>query len=113
MPPTTGTFGFVTLEAMASGVPVVAADSDALRGVVRDRENGRLYDPTRHKAALAPIRELLASRGLRMELARMGRKAAENASWEAETLRLVRAYQLAVERAGASLPSRLPRLGQR
>jgi hypothetical protein len=78
--------------------------------VVRDGENGRLYDPTRHKAALAPIRELLASRGLRMELARMGRKTAENASWEAETLRLVRAYRLAIERAGASPLTRLSRL---
>ena len=112
MPSTTETLGFVTLEAMASGVPVVAADAGGLRGVVRDGENGRLYDPNRHKAALAPIRELLASRGLRMELARMGRKTAENASWEAETLRLVRAYQLAVERAGVSLPSRLSRLGK-
>jgi hypothetical protein len=40
----------------------------------------------------------------------MGRKTAENASWEAETLRLVRAYQLAIERAGVSLPARLSRL---
>jgi hypothetical protein len=40
----------------------------------------------------------------------MGRKTAENASWEAETLRLVRGYQLAIERSGASLLARRSRL---
>jgi hypothetical protein len=62
---------------------------------VRDGENGLLYDPRQRKGALAPIQRLLASRGLARELARMGRKAAESASWEAETLRLVAAYEQA------------------
>jgi len=56
------------------------------------------------------VRELLASRGLRLELARMGRKAAENASWEAETLRLLAAYEVATERAQRSLLGRFWRL---
>jgi glycosyltransferase involved in cell wall biosynthesis len=99
MPSTTETLGFVALEAMASGVPVVAADAGGLRDVVRDGENGLLYDPRQRKGALAPIQRLLASRGLALELARMGRKTAENASWEAETLRLVAAYEQARARA--------------
>ena len=107
MPSTTETLGFVALEAMASGVPVVAADAGGLRDVVQHGENGFLYDPSQRKAALAPIRELLASRGLRMQLARMGRKAAENASWEAETLRLVAAYERAIERARRTVRGKL------
>jgi len=103
MPSTTETLGFVALEAMASGLPVVAADAGGLRDVVRHGENGLLYDPKQRKGALAPIQRLLASRGLRLELARMGRKTAENASWEAETRRLVAAYELAIERARRSL----------
>ena len=95
MPSRTETLGFVALEAMASGVPVVAADAGGLRDLVRHGENGLLYDPRERKGALAPIQQLLASRGLRLELARMGRKTAENASWEAETRRLVAAYEQA------------------
>jgi glycosyltransferase involved in cell wall biosynthesis len=107
MPSTTETLGFVALEAMASGVPVVAADAGGLRDIVSHGENGFLYDPKARKGAVAPIRELLASRGLRLELARMGRKTAENASWEAETLRLVSAYDLAIERAQRTLLGKL------
>jgi glycosyltransferase involved in cell wall biosynthesis len=110
MPSSTEALGVVALEAMASGVPVVAADAGGLRDVVQHGENGLLYDPSRRKAALAPVRELLASRGLRLELARMGRKAAENASWEAETLRLLAAYEVAIERAQRSLLGRFWRL---
>jgi glycosyltransferase involved in cell wall biosynthesis len=110
MPSTTETLGFVALEAMASGVPVVAANAGGLRDVVTHGENGLLYDPARPRAALEPIRELLGSRGLRMQLARMGRKAAENASWEAETLRLVAAYERAIARARRGLRGRLWRL---
>jgi glycosyltransferase involved in cell wall biosynthesis len=107
MPSSTETLGFVALEAMASGVPVVAADAGGLRDVVQHGENGLLYDPRPRKSAVAPIRELLGSRGLRLELARMGRKTAENASWEAETLRLLAAYELAIERAQRSLLGKL------
>jgi glycosyltransferase involved in cell wall biosynthesis len=104
MPSRTETLGFVALEAMASGVPVVAADAGGLRDVVQHGENGLLYDPCERKGALAPIHRLFASRGLGLELARMGRKTAENASWEAETRRLVSAYERA--RARVRRPSR-------
>jgi phosphatidylinositol alpha 1,6-mannosyltransferase len=41
-PSVTETFGNVTLEAMACGVPVVAADATGSRSIVRDGETGRL-----------------------------------------------------------------------
>ncbi|MEN8162007.1 MAG: glycosyltransferase family 1 protein [Myxococcota bacterium] len=99
MPSTTETLGFVALEAMASGVPVVAADAGGLRDLVHPGENGLLFDPAERKGALGPIEQLLASRGLRLQLARMGRKTAENASWEGDTLRLLASYEKARQRA--------------
>ena len=44
-PSLTETFGNVTLEAMASGVPTVAFDYGAARQHLRDREHGRLVAP--------------------------------------------------------------------
>ena len=41
-PSLTETFGNVTLEAMASGVPTIAFDYGAARAHLRDREHGRL-----------------------------------------------------------------------
>jgi glycosyltransferase involved in cell wall biosynthesis len=99
MPSPTETLGLVALEAMASGVPVVAADAGGIRDLIRHGENGLLYDPAERKAAVAPIEQLLSSRGLRLQLARMGRKAAENASWEGETFRLLASYEKARELA--------------
>jgi glycosyltransferase involved in cell wall biosynthesis len=99
MPSPTETLGFVALEAMASGVPVVAADVGGIHDLIRHGENGLLYDPAERKAAVAPIEQLLSSRGLRLQLARMGRKAAENASWEGETFRLLASYEKARELA--------------
>lgn len=43
-PSTTETLGLVILEAMASGLPVVAAESGPTKEQVTDRRNGLLYD---------------------------------------------------------------------
>ena len=45
MPSTTETLGFVVLEAMSSGLPVVAARAGGIPDLVEDGENGILYDP--------------------------------------------------------------------
>jgi phosphatidylinositol alpha 1,6-mannosyltransferase len=46
-PSVTETFGNVTLEAMASGIPVVAARATGSTSLVRDGETGRLVEPGR------------------------------------------------------------------
>ena len=102
MPSTTETLGFVVLEAMGVGAPVVAARAGGVPDLVRHGENGLLYDPASPCNAIEPIQTLLESRGLRMQLARMGRKTAENASWENETRRLVASYQEAIAAAWRS-----------
>jgi glycosyltransferase involved in cell wall biosynthesis len=96
-PSVTETLGFTVLEAMASGLPVVAADAGGSRELVEHEATGLLYDPRESKGALEPVRRLLGSRTLAADLARQARSRAEEASWGAETRRLVRGYERAIE----------------
>jgi len=58
-------FGFVFLEAMASGVPVIASSTDGSRDAVRDGELGEMVDPDKPEELLAAIRRgLNAPRGV-------------------------------------------------
>jgi glycosyltransferase involved in cell wall biosynthesis len=99
MPSTTETLGFVALEAMASGLPVVAADAGGTRDLVKHEETGFLYDPAESKGALEPIRRLLGSRALAESVARAARAEAERCSWRRETQALVASYEYAIQRA--------------
>ena len=53
-------FGFVFLEALASGVPVIASGHDGGREAVLDGQLGLLVDPANPSAIRAAIEELLA-----------------------------------------------------
>lgn len=58
-------FGFVFLEAMASGVPVIASSTDGSRDAVRDGELGEMVDPDKPEELLGAIRRgLNAPRGV-------------------------------------------------
>ena len=52
-------FGFVYLEAMACGVPVVASKLDGSREAVRNGELGVIVDPSRRNELIAGIQEAL------------------------------------------------------
>jgi UDP-glucose:(heptosyl)LPS alpha-1,3-glucosyltransferase len=65
-------FGFVSLEAMASGLPVVTTPYVGAAELIVDGESGLIVDPARDDAILAAIRRL-ADDGLR---ARIGAAAA-------------------------------------
>lgn len=96
MPSRTETLGFVVLEAMASGLPVVAAHAGGIPDLVRHEEDGLLFDPDRPGELVEQVAGLLAHEGRRRFLARAARKAAEQATWGAETRRLVDAYRRAI-----------------
>jgi glycosyltransferase involved in cell wall biosynthesis len=96
MPSKTETLGFVVLEAMASGLPVIAAHAGGLPELVAHGENGSLHHPDRPREAAREIRCLLRHDEQRRFCARLARKTAEDASWPAETRRLLDAYRRAV-----------------
>ena len=72
-------FGFPPLEAMRSGIPVLAGDTPALREVLDD---GALFCDPREPAAIADgIARALADHALRTRLRRSGRARAASLRW--------------------------------
>lgn len=95
-------FGIVPLEAMACGVPVVAAAVGGLTDTVVDRATG-LHVPPRDPAAIArAVAELLADPELRHELGRAGQQRARmRYSWDRVAAETEKAYQQALAATAA------------
>lgn len=72
MPSRAEGFGFVFLEAMAHGLPVIGGNMDATPEVIVDGETGLLIDPTSVAAVVAAVSRLLQDDDLRL---RMGEAA--------------------------------------
>ena len=68
-------FGIVLLEAMAAGLPIVAAGAAAVPELIRDGENGRLFPAGDAAALAAALDGLLVDEGLRTRLVAGGRAA--------------------------------------
>ncbi len=75
-------FGLVLLEAMASGVPVVASRVGGIEEVVEDGVNGLLVEKENPKALAQGILRLLEDGGLRERLVRNGLATARGFPWE-------------------------------
>jgi phosphatidylinositol alpha 1,6-mannosyltransferase len=76
------TFGNVILEAMASGLPVVAPRAGGILDTVVDRETGLLFAPQDNAEMVYAVQRLVNSRYLCRELGRASRERAETFSWE-------------------------------
>ena len=90
-PSTTETLGIAMIEALASGLPVVAARTGATGEVVDDGETGLLYDPGSDAALIAAVRRIVSDDGLRARMGRNARAAAERRDWGSST-RTLRGY---------------------
>jgi glycosyltransferase involved in cell wall biosynthesis len=90
-PSTTDTLGLAMLEALASGLPIVAARSGASHEVVNEGENGLLYEADSADSLVAAIRRLFSDDVLCETLGRGARAATEERGWESAT-RALRGY---------------------
>ena len=81
LPSTTETFGNVTLEAMASGLPVIAAESAVTRELLTPGA-GSFHPPGDAKALASHIARWGRDPALRRAAGRKGRLAAMDRSWE-------------------------------
>jgi glycosyltransferase involved in cell wall biosynthesis len=89
----TETLGLVVLEAMASGLPVVAAPAGGVRDHLRDGQNGMAY-PAGSAYAMGSVMARLAwEGGLARRLSAGARRTAQELSWEREMERLDRSYR--------------------
>lgn len=103
-PSDTETLGLVVLEAMASGLAVVAADAGGVPDLVRSGEDGLLLPPVDTKRWVEAIGDLVEDRGRRVELGGRAREAVDTTwTWEAATADLRSHYlDLVTERAVAA-----------
>lgn len=77
MPSAREGFGFVFLEAMAHGLPVIGGNQDATPEVVVNGETGLLVEPVSVEQITQAAGQLLADADLRRRIGRAGRKRVE------------------------------------
>ncbi|WP_339255173.1 glycosyltransferase family 1 protein [Paenibacillus sp. FSL P2-0136] len=97
-PSCTETFGNVVLEAMASGLPVIAADAGGTRELIAPGVTGMLFGPRSPAAMAEQICTAAARPLLRSAMGREGRHQALQRSWEQIFDRLIKDYEEVIER---------------
>lgn len=78
----TETFGLVVLEAMASGIPVIARDQGGPSDIIRHGQTGYLVPPRDLERFVQLIRKVSGNSTLQAELASAARQYAEDTTWE-------------------------------
>lgn len=92
-PSDTETFGNVTLEAMASGLPCVVADAVGSKSLVEDGINGYLANVDTEKEFYDAIEKLLRSPSRRQEMAKKSVEKAKGYTWKSINMKLLDDYR--------------------
>ena len=95
-PSTTETLGMAMIEALASGLPVIATRTGAIHEVVSEGVNGLLYEPGSDEELVAAVRRLLEDETMRRSFGLKARAVAEGRDWEASTATLRSYYEEAL-----------------
>ncbi len=92
-------FGYVVLEGMASGTPVVAADIPGYASILTHEREGLLVPPQDPDALALALVRVLADAPLRERLGQAGRATAAQYDWSVVAARVLDTYAEAAERA--------------
>ena len=108
-PSVTETFGNVTLEAMASGLPVVAARATGSQSLVRENVSGHLVRPGAIEAFADALRHYIADPAARSAAGQAGWRASERYGWDQVNGQLVEGYlRIIRQRAEGGRPPKGP-----
>jgi phosphatidylinositol alpha-mannosyltransferase len=100
--PNTGgeSFGYVLVEAMASGAPIVASDIDAFRQVLRGGEAGELFEVGNPAGLAAAASRMLDDPGHRAALASEAMAVVREFDWSVIARDVLRVYEAVLPVAG-------------
>jgi phosphatidylinositol alpha-mannosyltransferase len=87
------TFGIVLIEAMASGVPVIASNINGYRQVIEDGKNGLLFDPHSPEDIKERMLSVLSDSNLRNKLIKQGLGSVKQYEWKRVSERIVEIYK--------------------
>jgi glycosyltransferase involved in cell wall biosynthesis len=97
-PSITETFGNVTLEAMACGLPVVAAEATGATSLVRDGETGLLVEPGDAEAYADALESYVRDPGVRKRHGEAGLAFARAMDWDRINSAVFSVYGRVIER---------------
>ncbi|HET9337305.1 MAG TPA: glycosyltransferase family 1 protein [Sphingomicrobium sp.] len=97
-PSITETFGNVTLEAMASGLPVMAVAASGTSSLVQDRVTGRLAEPGDFEAMADELADYQRKPQLRARHGAAGLKFAKRMDWDEINAAVMHVYERVIER---------------
>lgn len=75
-------FGIVNLEAMASGIPIIASDLGGIPDIIKNGENGLLFEPGNIKELSQALEYFLQNEDDRLKMGKIGEKKSKNYSWD-------------------------------
>ena len=85
MPSESETLGFVVIEAMSSGIPVVAVKAGGIPDLINNKRTGFLYESRNLDMATRLVQNLVSNPKLRQEVGERARKEVENWGWKGAT----------------------------